>query len=214
MDEKLLGFPGKLAALLIFGPPGAGKGTQSRFLREVAGLCHLSSGDIFRGLSPHSAASKVCRQYTSAGLLVPDEITMQICRQYILGLIATNRYFPEKQWLLLDGFPRTLEQAQILEDYLDVKKIFLLDVAHRDVLLERLKKRGAIEKRQDDQKDDVLRKRMEEYDQQTLAALAHYPKSLIAKVNADQLPLAVFRDLLDQMCILLGGEEKPPNSRA
>ncbi|MEM7175495.1 MAG: nucleoside monophosphate kinase [Chlamydiota bacterium] len=206
-QEMVPQFEGKLSVILIFGAPGSGKGTQGKFISYIGNHYHLSSGDIFRGLSPKSTAGKLYHQYASKGELVPDETTVEICRQYIIGLIATNRYFPEKQLLLLDGLPRTKEQAEKLDQYFDVKKIILLDAPDRKVLIDRLTKRARTESRQDDQKTDVLHRRMRAYDEQTLAVLAHYPENLVARFNADQKPLEVLRDILNGLCPILSGEE-------
>jgi adenylate kinase len=193
----------RFSAILMFGPPGSGKGTQGKFLGLVGSHYHLSSGDIFRGLSPQSPSGKLFYEYARHGKLVPDDATIEICRRYILGLIATNRYFPEKQLLILDGLPRTKRQAEILEDVIEVKKIILLDVPDRKVLIDRLEKRAAIEQRNDDQKRAVLEQRIRAYEQQTLAVLSHYPKSLIATFNAIQTPAQVLCDILHQLCPLL-----------
>ncbi len=194
---------GRLNAILIFGPPGSGKGTQGKFLSSAGNHYHLSSGDIFRGLSPDSPAGKIYHKYASKGNLVPDDVTIDIWHHFVQGLIATNRYFPDEQLLLLDGIPRTVEQAKILERYVDVKRILLLEVAHRDVLIHRLKRRALIEKRGDDKKEDVLRHRMEIYEEETFPVLEHYPDTLITRFNAEQRPLEVLRDILTETCDLL-----------
>src|SRR3990167_2109791 len=79
-----------MSAVLIFGPPGSGKGTLGKFLSSAGNHFHLSSGDIFRGLSPESPAGQVYHEYAGKGLLLPDEITIKIWRHFVQGLIATN----------------------------------------------------------------------------------------------------------------------------
>ena len=105
--------PASLRSVLIFGPPGSGKGTLGKFLSSAGNHFHLSSGDIFRGLSPESPAGQLYHTYASKGLLLPDELTIEIWRHFVDGLIATNRYFPASQLLLLDGIPRTIRQADL-----------------------------------------------------------------------------------------------------
>src|ERR1700722_12603237 len=107
-------------AVLLFGPPGSGKGTLGKFLSSAGNHFHLSSGDIFRGLSPESPAGKLYHSYAGKGLLLPDEETIQIWHHYVHGLIATNRSFPAQQLLLLDGIPRTRRQVELLEKHLQV----------------------------------------------------------------------------------------------
>ena len=196
-------YEGKLDSVLIFGPPGSGKGTQGKFLSSAGNHYHLSSGDLFRGLSPESPAGKLYHKYAYQGLLLPDEATIEIWHHFVTGLIETHRYFPKEQLLLLDGIPRTLHQAQILDKYLEVKKIILLNVEDKDVLIRRLKRRSLIEKRGDDSDEIVLKKRMEVFEQQTLAVLQHYPKELVSTFNANLRPLEVLRDILIDLSDLL-----------
>jgi adenylate kinase len=89
--------PEPFRTCLIFGPPGSGKGTLGKFLSSAGNHFHLSSGDIFRGLSPESPAGKLYHQYAGKGLLLPDEVTIEIWHHFVHGLIATNRYFPSQQ---------------------------------------------------------------------------------------------------------------------
>src|SRR5579872_7441882 len=183
-------------AILIFGPPGSGKGTLGKFLSSAGNHFHLSSGDIFRGLSPESPSGKLFHTYASKGHLVPDEVTIQIWRNYVGGLIATNQYFPHQQFLLLDGVPRTANQTHIIQKYIQVVHIIVLEMDNREELIKRMKRRAIIERRFDDADDQVLRTRMEVYQKDTAQVLSHYDKSLISRFNADQRPLEVLRDVL------------------
>lgn len=193
----------KFQSVLIFGAPGSGKGTQGKFLSSAGNHYHLSSGDVFRGLSPESPAGKLYHKYAGKGQLLPDDVTIEIWHHYVMGLIATNKYFPNEQLLLLDGIPRTVKQAEILERYIEVKKIILLEIHNKDILVQRLKRRALIEKRHDDNDESILRKRMEIYEKETFPVLAYYPDTLIARFNADQRPLEVLRDILISLSDLL-----------
>lgn len=193
----------KFQSVLIFGPPGSGKGTQGKFLSSAGNHFHLSSGDVFRGLSPESPAGKLYHSYAGKGMLLPDDVTIEIWHHYVMGLIATNQYFPKEQLLLLDGIPRTVKQAEILERYINVKKIILLESHTTDVLIQRLKRRALIEKRQDDRDEAVLKKRMEIYENKTFPVLEFYDEKLISRFNAEQRPLEVLRDILISLCDLL-----------
>lgn len=190
----------KFQSILIFGPPGSGKGTQGKFLSSAGNHYHLSSGDVFRGLSPESPAGKLYHSYAGQGKLLPDDVTIEIWHHYVMGLIATNQYFPKEQLLLLDGIPRTAPQAKILDRYIEVKKIILLEASDNDLLIQRLKRRALIEKRQDDRDEKVLQKRMEIYENETLPVLAHYGEEKIARFKAEQRPLEVLRDILVSLC--------------
>lgn len=189
-------YQGKFATLLLFGPPGCGKGTVGRSLATLFNHVHLSSGDIFRSLAPESPAGQLFQTYASKGHLLPDEATVAIWHAYVEGLIATNRFFPSKQLLILDGIPRTLPQAELMDRHLDLAKLLLLEMPNTNRLIERLKKRAILEKRFDDADETVLRTRMEVYQKDTAKLLHHYPKDKILRIDADQKPAEVLRDVL------------------
>jgi adenylate kinase len=196
-------FEGKFKSLLLFGPPGAGKGTLGKFLSSVGSHFHLSSGDIFRGLPIESPAGRIVHKYTSKGHLVPDDVTVEIWYYYMSGLIATNRYYPQEQLLLLDGIPRTQPQVKILEKYTDVQKIIVLEVKNKEDLFKRLQKRALIERRQDDLDPNIFKTRMEVYEKETAKILSDYPKEQIVRFDADQKPLEVLRDVLVKLAKVL-----------
>jgi adenylate kinase len=183
-------------SVLLFGPPGSGKSTIGKFLSSAGNHFHLSSGDIFRGLSPDSPAGKIYHNYAGKGLLLPDEVTIQIWQHFVHGLISTNRYFPDQQLLLLDGIPRTLRQIELLKKHVQIEKIIVLRVSNPEDLIKRIQRRALIEKRTDDMDSKVLHTRMEVYEHETSKVLKHYPDSLLARFDASQNPLKVLRDVL------------------
>lgn len=190
-------------SVLIFGPPGSGKGTIGRFLSSAGNHFHLSSGDIFRGISIESPAGKLYHNYAGKGLLMPDETTVRIWHHYVHGLIATNRYFPKEQYLLLDGIPRTPRQAELLDAYVQIEGVIVLDVKKPDILIRRMQKRALIEKRTDDMDPNVLKTRLNIYKEETSSVLKHYPKKSISYFNANQKPLEVLRDILVEFTQIL-----------
>lgn len=190
-------------SVLLFGPPGSGKGTLGKFLSSAGNHYHLSSGEIFRGLSPESPAGRLYHQYAGKGHLLPDDVTIQIWNHYVHGLIATNCYFPSQQLLLLDGIPRTLKQANLLEEHIRIEKIILLEIGNTQKLIQRIQRRALIEKRMDDLDEQVLETRLQVYKESTTKLLSHYPPSLISKFNADQKPLEVLRDVLIELSSVL-----------
>lgn len=194
--------------ILIFGPPGSGKGTLGKFLSSAGNHFHLSSGEIFRGLSPESPAGKLYHSYAGKGHLLPDDVTLGIWHHYVEGLIATNKYFPHQQLLLLDGIPRTIPQAQLIEKYIQIMHIIVLDPPPTEELIKRMKRRALIERRVDDMDENVLRTRMQVYAQDTHRLLEHYPTSLISRFNAGQRPLEVLRDVLSKLSHLLSHSEE------
>lgn len=194
---------GKFSSILLFGPPGAGKGTLGKFLSSVGSHFHLSSGDIFRSLPVDSPAGKIFHQYALKGNLVPDEVTVEIWHYYVSGLIATNRYVPTEQLLLLDGIPRTRAQAEILERYIEVKKVIVLEVDKTESLLKRLQKRALIERRQDDLDPKVFETRMGVYLKETAEVLKLYDNKRVSRFDGNLKPLEVLRDVLMKLSDIL-----------
>lgn len=196
-------YTGKFSSILLFGPPGAGKGTLGKFLSSAGTQYHLSSGDIFRSLPLNSPAGELYYSYASKGLLIPDEATIEIWKYYVQGLIATNSYYPEGQDLLLDGIPRTIEQAQMLGSFINVRHIIVIEISNSKELLRRMQNRARLEGRIDDLDMEVLKKRLEIYQEQNQKVLEYYPKHLISTVDGSQKPLEVLRDVLVRLSHLL-----------
>ena len=193
----------KLECVLVYGPPGAGKGTLCQFLNASESLYHLSTGDIFRGLTPESPAGRLFFEYANKGKLLPNDATIEIWDYYVKGLIATNQFQPSSQYMLLDGIPRTVSQAEALKDFIDVKAIIVLEVDNTEALIARLQRRASIEGRADDKALDVLRTRMSVYENETLPILDYYPEHLIHRFNANQRRLEVVRDVLQTLAVTL-----------
>ncbi|MBX3732298.1 MAG: nucleoside monophosphate kinase [Verrucomicrobiae bacterium] len=186
----------KYRAILLFGAPGAGKGTQGKILGQIPNFAHFSCGEAFRNLRVDSALGRVFVEFASRGQLVPDEPTIELWRQSIDGMIATNRFNPEADTLLLDGIPRNPNQVRILEDLIDVKAIFNLFCPVVDRLIARLQRRALKENRLDDANVEVIRARLETYRRETRAVLNCYPDTLIHQIDSTQEPLYVLLDIL------------------
>lgn len=184
-------------SILLFGCPGSGKGTQGEVLGKMLGFVHLSMGDVFRALDKESEIGREFMSYASQGKLVPDELTLRVWRQHVEGLVASGAYKVAGNLLLLDGIPRTREQAELMAATIDVARILVLDIENRDALVQRLKARATKQGRADDADERVIRTRFETYDRETLATLGFYDSALISKVNADQSPIEVTRDIIE-----------------
>lgn len=196
-------FQGLYRSVLIFGPPGSGKGTMGKFLSHVSEHYHLSSGDIFRSLNPDSKGGKLFTEYAGKGRLVPDEVTIEIWKEHMEKLVDQGDFDVEKQLLLLDGIPRTENQVKLMAPYIDLKAVIVLQMPDTERLISRMRKRAIIENRLDDQDEEVLRTRIEVYQKQTAGLLALLPKDRIHVFNADQSKIYVLRDILDRLGSLL-----------
>ena len=186
----------KPKAVLLFGPPGAGKGTIGSMICAAGNHYHLSSGQIFRGLPPESKSGEAFYKYASKGNLVPDEITVEIWWRYTKGLINTNRFYPTQQLRMLDGIPRTVEQAKLIEKYVDVIHIIVLQIHDEKEVFRRISRRAKIEKRLDDADEEVISTRIREYREKTRKVLDYYDRDQISFFNAEQTPMEVLRDVL------------------
>jgi adenylate kinase len=184
-------------SVLMFGGPGSGKGTQGVVIGQMPNLVHLAMGDIFRGLDKASDIGKEFLSYSTKGQLVPDELTIRVFRQHVDRKIEAGEIDPEYHSLILDGIPRTVEQVKLLADVIHVKRVVYLVMEDRDALVARLVARAKQSKRPDDADRSVILNRIEVYERETAPVLGAYPKKLIAKVNGDQPPLAVLRDVAD-----------------
>ncbi|MCZ6652174.1 MAG: nucleoside monophosphate kinase [Planctomycetota bacterium] len=180
--------------ILLFGGPGSGKGTQGQALGALPQFVHVSSGDIFRGLSSESNIGQEFRSFSSKGLLVPDELTVRVWLRYMSGMEHLEKFVPDYHILISDGIPRTSTQADMLAEHIDVLRIlyFEMDEAR---LIARLKGRALKENRADDAKEDVIRKRIQVYEESTKPVLEKYPADIVTRLNADQSVLAVARDV-------------------
>ena len=185
--------------VLLFGCPGSGKGTQGAVLGVMPNLVHLAMGDIFRALDKTSDIGKEFLTYSAKGMLVPDELTVRVFRHHVDGLIAAGRVDLAYHTLLLDGIPRTLKQVELLRDVIDVKQVVYLMIEDKDALVRRLVKRAAKSNRPDDADQKVIENRILVYERETHPVLDAYPKKLVARVNADQHPLGVLRDVANAL---------------
>lgn len=187
----------KYRTIVLFGAPGSGKGTQGKVLGALPNMYHFSSGDAFRSLDPNSELGKTFKEYSTRGQLVPDELTIQLCVDHISKLVASGKFNPETDTLLLDGIPRSLGQAKALSATVDVKAVLNLHCSTYEDLVQRMKKRAIKEGRKDDADENIIRSRFATYDKQTIPLLEYYGPSLVKTVNALQSPIAVLKEVLD-----------------
>lgn len=160
--------------LILFGPPGSGKGTQSEKLIAKYGLKHLSTGDLLRyEISRQTPLGQEAQNFMDKGQLVPDEV--------VIGMISTAlESNPQAKGFLFDGFPRTAAQAEALDKLLALKKtsiavMLALEVSEEE-LVKRLLKRGETSGRSDDTNENVIRARITEYHNKTAVVADYYQK--------------------------------------
>ena len=127
---------------------------------------------------------------------MPDEVTVKLWKQYIKGMEMVNQFHPETEILVLDGIPRNVMQAQLLEDTLDVLKVVHLRCTDMSKMVERLRRRALKENRLDDANDKVIQHRLEVYERETRPVLDFYPPNNIVKVDATKSQIRVLSDII------------------
>ena len=158
--------------IVLFGKPGAGKGTQADFLKHKYNLVHLSTGDIFRfNMKNDTDLGKLAKSYINNGDLVPDEVTINMLQDEV----DKN---PQAKGFLFDGFPRTIAQAKALDKFLldknqEITATVALE-ANDEILVQRLLERGKTSGRSDDQDEEKIRNRYQEYNEKTAPLMDYY----------------------------------------
>ncbi|MHA1595492.1 MAG: adenylate kinase [Candidatus Baldrarchaeia archaeon] len=207
--------------IILFGPPGAGKGTQAKKLSEVFGIPHIATGDILREeVARGTELGKLAKSYMDRGELVPDDIIIRIIEERLKREDCRNGF-------ILDGFPRTMAQAEALDDLLRRLNIKLDAVINLEVsddeVVRRLSYRRICKKcgkiyhlmfdppkednicdmcggelyQRDDDKEEVIRNRLEVYRKQTLPLLKYYEeKGLLININGERSIDEVFNDII------------------
>ena len=160
--------------IILFGPPGAGKGTQSAYLIEKYSLTHISTGDLFRKhLKEGTPLGKLAQDYMSKGNLVPDQVVIDMVDDKI-------KSSDKIKGIIFDGFPRTIPQAEALDRLLEKKntpiKILVELVVPEQELKARLAERATKENRPDDAKPEVIENRIAVYKAETAAVASYYKK--------------------------------------
>ncbi len=180
--------------IVLFGPPGAGKGTQSEKLIQKYGLTHLSTGDLFRKhLGEGTELGQLAKKYMNEGHLVPDEVVIRMVEEKINGTKNTEGF-------IFDGFPRTTAQAKALDEMLSnnqlsISGMIALDVPE-EILKTRIKERGKTSNRADDQDDQKINTRIKVYFDETLPVADYYSKrGKFQKINGVGEIEQIFKDI-------------------
>jgi len=148
---------------LLIGSPGAGKGTQGVVLGRIPRFFHCACGDVFRALDLGSPMGRRFLEFSSKGLLVPDELTIELWQTTIDAQVEAHIFKPGIDSLVLDGIPRNLNQAILMEELIDVRHVFHLQCPDSEELVRRLERRALHDNRLDDANETVIRRRLETY---------------------------------------------------
>jgi adenylate kinase len=185
--------------LVLFGPPGAGKGTQSQKLIEKYGLIHLSTGDLLRNeIAQGTALGVEAKKLMDQGVLVPDEVVIGM----ISNKLDANR---DAKGFIFDGFPRTVAQAEALDALLQSKASSISGMIALEVndeeLEQRLLLRGKDSGRPDDANPEVIRKRIKEYNTKTAPVAEFYKKqNKFTSING----IGSINEIFDSICAVVG----------
>ena len=160
--------------IVLFGKPGAGKGTQADFLKIKYNLYHISTGDLFRfNITNKTSLGNLAKTYMDNGDLVPDEVTIEMLKECVESNFKSEGF-------IFDGFPRTISQAKVLDEFLGEKSVSIsamisLEV-DEEILIKRLIDRGKISGRTDDMNESKIRNRFREYNMKTSILRDYYKK--------------------------------------
>jgi adenylate kinase len=178
-------------AILLFGYPGSGKGTQGRILSVLPGFQHVAMGDILRSVTPGSPLHQRVQSFLRAGNLVPDELVIDLFARYV----ETLKPAPE-DFLVIDGLPRTGRQVELLNRLVSVVRIFKLSVYDENLVIDRMRKRARDQGRSDDLSDEVIQHRLGIYRADTESCIRAYPGTILTRIHANQPIFDVHFDII------------------
>ena len=186
----------KYKTFLLFGAPGSGKGTQGKTLGSIPRFFHCPCGDVFRSIDTRTKVGQAFLEYSSKGQLVPDDVTVQLWEVAIDAAVDAHKFKPDIDTLVLDGIPRNVNQAKIMEEMISVEKVFHLSCPNRETLFTRLKKRALKDNRLDDANEQVIQRRLDIYESESKPVHDYYPEDCVTVVDAMQAPSKVLFDIL------------------
>jgi adenylate kinase len=196
----------KYHTYLLFGAPGSGKGTQGKTLGTIPRFFHCPCGDVFRSIDTRTKVGKAFLEYSSKGQLVPDNITVELWEEAIDAAVDAHKFKPDIDILVLDGIPRNVSQAKIMDEKIDVQKVFHLSCPNRETLYARLKKRALKDNRLDDANEQVIQRRLATYESESKPVLEYYGKERITCVDATQPPAKVLLQILESVATGQNGQ--------
>ena len=180
---------------LFIGAPGSGKGTQGEVLGTVPRFFHCARGEVFRSLELRTPLGQKIIDYSRKGLLVPDDLTVELWRTKIQAQVLEGEFKPDIDALVLDGIPRNVNQAKLMDELIDVKQVFHFSCPKCEELIRRLRKRAIKDNRLDDANEEVIRERLATYEEETRPVLEFY-SGLVTNIDALQPPVKVLLDII------------------
>ena len=172
--------PARFPAVLLFGMPGVGKGTQGSLLHA------MQDGKLIAGL-------------IDRGELVPDEVAVDVWKHWLDGQISEGKYAPVNDVLILDGIPRRVRQCEILEQHIEVLSVVHLEAPSDEPIIERLRERAQAEGRADDADERIIRRRFEIYRDKTSPVLDYYPPEIVHSVNPLGTQMEIKKRILESI---------------
>ena len=197
----------KYQTYILFGAPGSGKGTQGRTLGSIPRFFHCACGDVFRSIDTRTKVGRAFLEDSSKGQLVPDEITVELWKAQIDAAVNGHSFKPDIDILVLDGIPRNVGQAKIMDELIDVLRVFHLSCPNRESLFERLKKRALKDNRLDDANEEVIKRRLATYEAESKPVLGYYGQDRITCIDATEPPAKVLLHILESMNGVNGANE-------
>ena len=190
-------------ALLLIGLPGSGKSTQGKILGALPGIHYWEASEAFRAIDPDSDIGRVIHQQISRGELIPDELAVSLCLDDLKARVTAEIYRPASDLLVLDGIPRSVRQAALLDAHVAVVKILHLVCGDVEQVVQRLRQRAAMQGRADDAEQHIIRHRLAVYQRDTARVLEYYPTECIATIDALRSPAEVLDQILHVLIPLL-----------
>jgi adenylate kinase len=199
----------KYQTYILFGAPGSGKGTQGRTLGSIPRFYHCPCGDVFRAIDTRTKVGQAFLEYSSKGQLVPDDITVQLWKVALDAAVEAHKFKPDIDILVLDGIPRNVAQAKIMDELIDVKQVFHLSCPNREALFMRLKKRALKDNRLDDANEEVIQRRLALYESESKPVLGYYGQDRITCIDATEPPAKVLMHILESVNDGVNGAHEP-----
>jgi adenylate kinase len=195
--------PFEYQAVLLIGLPGSGKSTQGKILAALPGIHYWKASEALRAIDPATDIGGTIHQNISRGELVPDELAVSLCLRDLAAHVLAGAYQPATDLVVLDGIPRTVRQAALLDERVVIIKILHLFCNDVEQVVERLRRRAIEQGRADDADERVIRHRLDVYQRDTALVFEYYPAERMARIDALKSPAEVFDQILHVMIPLL-----------